>query len=415
MKLGVPLKSVLALAAIAMALTGCTSTPQTQGTPGAGATVAPGEGATLTIWSYKDTPTSKQFMSDFEASFTKNHPGVKFKYLLTDFASLRNKVLTGAVSKDGPDVLIFDPADTPVLAKAGTIKNITTQWQAFNDKSQFADALTWKSGNDIYAVQGYVNTTALYYNKDILAAAGITPPTTLDELNQALIKLKAAGSGGLTICGAPLTECETQAISWILGQGGNYDNLDAPGVKSVLNTFAKWSQDGSIPKDAVTWKQDDAWKAFSTGKYAFSQAGNWKLASAKELPFKWGVVSLPGAKVAPGGEGEAIGAFSKNADLAFQYLSETFWSKAGQLAILKAEGSIPARADAAQSPDVQNDANLVAWTKEVQSAGARPPVKGGDIQKATTVLGQVWSGVLSGQLSPDAAISQLKSATTGLF
>jgi len=402
------LRTAVIVSLAAVALSGCGATGQ------GGGMDSGSNGETLTIWSYQ-TPTFDPIWEEYEAMFSKSHPGVKFEYLTVDYNQLRNKVLTGAVSKDGPDVLVFDPADTPVLAKAGLIKDIDAEWQDFEDKGEFPEAVQWKHDGQIYAVQGYVNTTALYYNKDILSAAGVTPPTTIEEFDAALGKVHASGSGGFALCGAPSTECETQALSWILGQGGNYDNLDAPGVKKVFDTFSGWSNKGYVPKDAVTWTQADAWDSFSTGKYAFAQAGNWNLGSAEALPFNWGVVALPGARVAPGGEGEAVGSFSKNSALAFDYLKETFWTEHGQLIDFKERGTIPARADAAASPEITENSNIAAWTSEIKDAGTRPAAKGGDITKATTVLGTVWSSVLSGQLDSEGAISQLKQATEGLF
>ena len=408
MKINGLTKMALVALAAGVALAGCSATGQD------GDKSSASSGKTLTIWSYQ-TPTFAPIWKQYEETFLKTHPGVTFKYLNVDYNQLRNKVLTAAVGQDGPDVLVFDPADTAVLAKAGTIKDIDSEWKSFKDRSQFPEALQWKYEDHVYAVQGYVNTTALYYNKDTLAKAGIEPPTTIEELGAGLAKVNAAGDGGFALCGAPSTECETQALSWILGQGGNYDDLDAPGVKEVFDTFGDWSKRGYIPKDAVTWTQADAWDSFVTGKFAFAQAGNWNLGIAKDLPFNWGVVPLPGAQVAPGGEGEAVGGFSDNSDLAFDYLAETFWTANGQLIDFKARGTIPARADVAESADVQRDPNIAAWTKEIANAGARPAIKGGDITKATTVLGRVWSSVLSGQLDTNAAIDQLKQATAGLF
>ena len=79
--------------------------------------------------------------------------------------------------------------------------------------------------------------------------------------------------------------------------------------------------------------------------------GNWNLAAGEALTFAWGTTQYPagpgGSKVYPGGEGLAIGAFSKQQDLAWDYLETAWLSKQGQIANYGATGQIPVRADVA--------------------------------------------------------------------
>lgn len=370
---------------------------------GLGSQVPTDKAATLRVWYYFD-PTAKPTMDKLAALFNKKYPNVKLEYLYVDFANMRNKVLTAAASKDGPDVLLFDPLDTDVLVKAGALADLTTDWNTFDGRQQFPDFAVTKVDQKTYAVQAYVNTTALWYNADILKKVGVDPPTTPEELGAALKKVHAAGYGGLALCGKPTNECETQAISWILGNGGNYDSLDSPQVKQVLDRFGSWAKSGYIPRETVTWDHPTASQRFASGKYAFVQAGNWDLGVVgKGLKFNWGVTPLPGASVAPGGEGEAVGAFSKNKRLAWEYLANTLWSAQGQVIFANGRGSIPVRPDASKDPSVADTAHIDAWVTEIANAGKRSPVRHGDLQKATQTMGEIWSGLISGQLSPGEA------------
>lgn len=370
---------------------------------------------TLTIWSYVDA--KNPYMQQMAADFKKSHPNVTLKYLNVGYDALTNKLIAAASTRTGPDVIIYDPANTASLVSAGALSDLTKSWGGFSDKSQFPEYATWKVNGKIYGTQAYVNTTALYYNQDLLQKAGITaPPVTFDELSADLKQVVSKGMKGIAQCGAPTSECETQAAAWILGGGGNYNNFASSETKKVFANWYQLGKDGALGSDSVTWTQGDAWTAFAKGNYAFTQNGNWNLSAAKDLTFKWAVAPLPGGKVAPGGEGEAIGAFSKNQALAWGYLSTTMLSKEGQLQILKAAGSIPTRIDAQSDPAVTSDQNIQAWVTELKDTGHRSEfVNPSDYLKATTAVGAKWSALRQGSTSPEDASQTLVSSLKGTF
>ncbi len=399
--------AAIALATAGLA-TGCSSSGSSSGSS-AGSN-------TLTIWTYAD-PKQAPFIKKLESDFKETHPDVTIKYLVVPFDQLTNKIITAASTRTGPDLIVYDPANTASLVQAGALADITKEWDGFKDKSEFPEYATRVIDGKTYSTQAYVNTTALYYNKDILDKAGISnPPSTFEELQSDLKQVVGAGFKGIAQCGAPTSECETQAVAWILGNGGNYNDFQSPDVKKVFQDWYDLGKAGALGADSVGWTQPDAWSAFTKGDYAFTQNGNWQYQSAKDLTFKWGVAPLPGGKVAPGGEGQALGAFSKNRSLAWDYLSSTWLSKAGQVQTFEMSGSIPTRKDAQADPSVANDPNIVAWTTELKDTGTRSEFKDpSDYLKATTAVGQQWSALRQGTTTPDAAASTLADSLKGVF
>jgi multiple sugar transport system substrate-binding protein len=372
--------------------------------------------ATLKVWHYLGTPTQQGLIKDETALFNKTYPNVTVENTYVPAEQLPQKILAATATGTGPDVIVGDGTSALTLDAAGAIYDMSSLWSSFADASQFPDSVQLKSNGKLLGAQGYVNTIALYYNKDELDKAGVQPPKTVDELKAALTKLKAAGIGGLTLCGKPTVECEFQAYPWLLGDGVSYDAYDATKAGAVFNQFSSMVSEGTIPKEVVNWAQSDALQQWLTGKYAFTENGNWQLAQAgTDAKFKWGVTRLPagsaGSHVVGGGETESIGANTKNAQLAFAYLASTWFSKAGQLIALKTQGSLPTRKDAATDPAIASDSNLSVFVAAVGESGAWPSnVK---IADARQQVGTAWSNVLSGQQSPtDAATSlgtQLKT------
>ena len=103
---------------------------------------------------------------------------------------LIQKVLQRASSKTLPDVLMLDNPDVQEIAATGGLSPLST----YNvDTSGFADgileAATYEG--EVYGLAPTVNTLGIYYNKDLLQAAGVQPPTTWEELKAAAAKLTA--------------------------------------------------------------------------------------------------------------------------------------------------------------------------------------------------------------------------------
>lgn len=398
------------------ALTACGSSPDSStNSEGLGSEVSADTEATLTIWYYFD-PTAEPTMDKLAEQFHEKYPNVKLEYLFVDFANMRNKVLTAATAQDGPDVLLFDPLDTSSLVEAGALAPLGDEWSEFDGQDEFADFALTSVDDELYAVQSYVNTTALWYNADILKEIGVEPPTNIDEFGDAMAKAKDAGYSGVALCGKPTNECETQGIAWLMGGGANYDSLDSEEATSVLERFSDWASEGYFSKEVVSADHPTASQQFASGKFAFGQMGNWDLSVVGDgLDFEWGVVPLPGAQVAPGGEAEAIGAFSDNQRLAWEYLTSTFWSKEGQVIFNNGRGSIPIRPDAAADETVAATPHIDAWLTEIENAGKRSPVTSGDLQEATQTMGQIWSNVLGGTTSAAAAQEEMVSRISPLF
>ena len=175
-----------------------------------------------------------------------------------------------------------------------------------------------------------------------------------------------------------------------------------------------WTASGALTREAVTWDQTVPFQTWAAGNVAFAQNGNWQLGTARsDANFNYGVVPLPvgdKGKVYLGGEGESIGAFSKNPKLAWDYLKQTYFSAEGQKIALTGVGSIPSRLDAASTPEVTDDPILAAFAKSLEKNGGNYPaeaVPAEAVADQQLVVGQVWSAVIGGQMTPADAATKL--------
>ncbi len=123
-----------------------------------------------------------------------------------------------------------------------------------------------------YGIPFTTSTRALYYNKKIFAAAGISsPPTTWAELQADAAKIKAKGYIGY---GMPLGSEQAQAelLLWFLGNGGGYVNssgnyvIDSAQNIATLNFMKQLAASGDTQPNPGGTDRKDVWAQFAQGK-----------------------------------------------------------------------------------------------------------------------------------------------------
>jgi len=412
---GVRSAGALAVAG-ALALAGCSG-----GAGGSADETSSGDASELTVWHYFVDPNQVKVMTDFADKFTATHPDVTVSNVYVPYDQLNSKLIASAGAKTGPDVVVFNGAETAILALAGTLAPLDERWAAYDQADQFPDSVVHTIDGTTYAVQGYVNLLGLWYNADLLDEIGAQPPTTIDELESAMQAAKAAGKMGITLSGLPQSQGEWQAYPWLTSQGFDYSDPQAKPLEDAFAMVRGWVEKGYLSQEAVTWDQTVPFQQFTGGNVAFAANGNWQLGTAaSDASFTYGVVPLPvgdQGKVYLGGEGEGIGAYSKNPDLAWEYLEETYLDRDGQLISVNDVGSIPSRKDTAQDPAVTGNELLKPFAQTLADNGATypdaviPPKSVADVQ---LTVGQAWSAVLGGQQSPEQAAAGVISALQSL-
>jgi multiple sugar transport system substrate-binding protein len=375
---------------------------------------------TVTVWHYfSGNPSQEKVMTDYKAIFEKANPGVTVENVYVPYDQMNSKLIAAASTKSGPDVVVFNGAETNVLADGGILASMDTYWNGFADKAQFPSSVIHKSAGKVYSAQGYVNLLGLWYNADILAKINLPVPKTIAGMERAMAAAKKAGYKGITLCGLPQGQGEWQAMPWISSTGFNYGNLDAKLLTAGLSLAKNWVDKGYLSKEATTWDQTVPFQKFLVGDTLFAENGNWQAGSAAGAKFKYGVAALPidqKGRIYLGGEGQGIGAFSKNKDLAWSYLKSTYFSKSGQLVVVPV-GSIPSRLDSAKDKLVKNNKLLKPFAAEIAQNGANYPpseIPAAKINDAQTAGGVAWSSVIGGSDTPAKAAAKYIAAIKAL-
>ncbi|GMA33442.1 sugar ABC transporter substrate-binding protein [Litorihabitans aurantiacus] len=220
--------------------------------------------------------------------------GVTINRTAYDTTALTNQALLSAQEGTSPDVILIDNPAVSTLAETGMLTTVDEFGLDTGDIDPNLLAAGELDG-EAYGIPIGANTLALYYNADILSAAGVDPASITDwaSLTSALEQVDAAGSRGITFAGIGTEEGSFQFLPWFWGAGADLKQLDSPEAVEALQLWVDWIDAGYAPQSVINNSQNTVWEEFLTGEFAFAENGTWQVNSAAEAGFETGVIALP--------------------------------------------------------------------------------------------------------------------------
>jgi multiple sugar transport system substrate-binding protein len=329
-------------------------------------------------------------------------------------AGLIAKVLQQASSRTLPDVLMLDNPDVQQIAASGALSPLSDYGlNATGLVPAVAAANSYKG--KLYGLEPVTNSIALYYNKKLLSAAGVTPPKTWDELRAAAKKLTKDKVYGFAMSNINTYEGTWQFLPFFWPNGADEKNIATPEAGQALQFVVDLQNDGSMSKSSINWAQADVNNQFVAGKAAMMINGPWQLPvlnAAKGLAFD--SVPIPTRTGAPavaplGGEAFTV-PVTKNKDtmkLAGKFVGCLSAAKM-QSTIAGVTGNVPTNVAAADAW-AKTHPQVAAFVTTVKTARARTGELGPDWPKAATKIYTAVQLALTGKASPTAALQQAQS------
>ncbi|MFJ3035442.1 extracellular solute-binding protein [Curtobacterium pusillum] len=399
------LSAVAMLAAVPLVLAGCS---------GGSSASSGGKVDSITVLDYYNQGNDKKVIGDYLDKCGAEND-VTIKRSLVPGASLIQKVLQQASSKTLPDVLMLDNPDLQQIAETGALSPLTDYGISTDGYAKgVLQAGTYKG--KVYGLAPTVNTIALFYDKKKLAAAGVTPPKTWDELKTASAKLTTNGEYGFAVDANATYEGTWQFLPFMWSNGGDEKDIATAKTAEALSLWTDLVKDGSMSKSVVNWTQADVNDQFMAGKAAMMINGPWQIPALKDSGIDYGIAQIPvqsasDTAVAPlGGE---VWTVPNTGDKAKQQVAakvvDCMNDAKNQLAMAKLRYTIPSKTEVAQQfgkdvPEEQVFVDLVA------DARARTGELGADWPKAATKIYTAVQSALTGQDSPADALKNAQSS-----
>ncbi|QFZ16368.1 extracellular solute-binding protein [Saccharothrix syringae] len=391
-------------AASALVLTAC----------GGGGGSDAGDSGEVTFWDTSGPNESPVFSRLAQDCATKG--GYKVKTETVAFDQALNNYRTAAQGGQGPDVFRAEVAWVPQLAKLGYVVDLTGTELA-NDTADFLETPlgSTKFEGKTYGVPQVTDSLALFYNKKLLADAGVEPPKTWDEVKAVAAKL----GGEKTIF---INNDAYYALPFIYGAGGDLVDADAKKivVNSPENVEALETAKGLLDAKAATTALDPAnsynnmQAAFTSGEVAMVVNGPWSVADyLKGTAFtdaaNLGIAPVPGTTAgegtAPvGGHDYVIRQGTKAKDSAVKLIA-CLSSVESQVTVAKELGLLPTRKSAYDNADVKANAVVSAFEPVVAAAHPRAWIpEGGQLFDPLKIA---YADVLAGKKDAKTALDEV--------
>ncbi|GGV94360.1 sugar ABC transporter substrate-binding protein [Streptomyces gelaticus] len=394
---------------LALAATGC------GGRTGAGS--ATGKVASITALDYyTDEPEHTQWGEMLTAC--GKTAGVKVEQTSVPGASLTPKVLQQASSRTLPDLLMLDNPDLQQIAQTGALTPLD---EYGIDSSGYAEGIlsagTYKG--ELYGLAPNVSTIALFYNKDMLARAGVAVPRTWDELKAAAAELTRPGRYGIAVDANATFEGTWQFLPFLWSNGGDEKQLDTPQAAQALQLWVDLVKSGSMSKSVLNWTQADVHDQFVAGRTAMMINGPWRIpALNQDRNLHWGVAPIPVPRsgqtpVTPlGGEVWTVPQSPSKArqEKAAQVLT-CLNDSSNMLTLAKQHFTVPSRT-ATAGRYAEQVPSMTAFAKSVEGARARTSELGAEWPKAATGIYTAIQSALTGEQTPEEALRHAQQIAT---
>jgi N,N'-diacetylchitobiose transport system substrate-binding protein len=139
--------------------------------------------ATLTVWLMNGS-APQSVVDGVNADFKAKHPNVTVDVQVQQWSDIGTKLDTAYAGSDVPDVVELGNTLVAKYAAAGALEDISGKKSSFDNSSTWLQSLTDSCtlNGKLYCVPYYAGSRAIIYRKDLFQAAGVQPPTSMDDL-----------------------------------------------------------------------------------------------------------------------------------------------------------------------------------------------------------------------------------------
>jgi multiple sugar transport system substrate-binding protein len=372
----------VAAATVALMMTGCSSKSGSDSS---------GSGSkTLTYWASNQGTSianDKEVLAPELKKF-QQQTGIKVNLEVIGWNNLYTRITNAVSSGSGPDVLNIGNTWAPTLQATGAFVPFDAKnMAAIGGSAKFvksALATGGASGQTVTSVPVYGLAYGLYYNKAMFKSAGLTPPSTWEDMVADAKKLTKGSVHGFGLEAGSVTENVHFAFITALQNGatlynGTKPNFATSQVVDGVQRYLSLMSSGLVDKSNAQYSTGtEASADFAKGKVAMiinqNNADATLTANGMDAS-KYGVVPIPAPKggqpVASGVQGINLSIFKNTKNLSGALKFVKFMTSPAQQAYFgKPYASIPVLVG--QKATFSTDPEITATFTKVYDTMAKP-------------------------------------------
>ncbi|HZP20749.1 MAG TPA: sugar ABC transporter substrate-binding protein [Bauldia sp.] len=270
-------------------------------------TSAPSKAADLVMW--ERSGGNKGMVDILVNMWNEKNPDRHINLTYIPHAEMVAKLAQAIASGDVPDLMGMDLIYGPQFEKAGQLVDVTDQIAKLPEMKTISPGhlkvATWEG--KLYGVPLYADVSALFYNKDLFAKAGLDPnkpPTSLKQLREYADKITALGGDikGYYLPGS-CAGCNIFTVGPLIWASGGKIESAGPGdepltgdIKPVLQWLRDMVKSGNVHESDRAENGETFHLQFGSGKVGMMGTGNFNISLARDQnpSMKFGIALLPG-------------------------------------------------------------------------------------------------------------------------
>ncbi|MEM9249098.1 MAG: sugar ABC transporter substrate-binding protein [Pseudomonadota bacterium] len=364
------------------------------------------------------SPERTEVLEGLVAAFEANNPDVSVEIVSLPWGSAFEKLATMVAGGDIPDVVEMPDTWAALYAGSGQLASLAGhvgEWEHGATLTDKTVAMGSQAG-DFYMIPYGFYLRAMFYNKKLLAEAGVdSPPATMEEFMAASAAVsELEGKYGYCLRGGPggtngwiMFAAAMNGTNAFFTEDGQ-SRINEPGSVEGIQFMIDMYKNGYAPRDAVSWGFNEIVAGFYSGTCAFlDQDPDALIAIAERMPAEdFAVIPMP---VGPSGKAfPTIGFAGWSVFSATEHEAESFdlvaalSSPEANATWAKRVGVIPIHKGADQDPYFQTE-QFAGWFEELNGEQYEPTTMPTYLEQwgyfASTVLLETSQEALLGQRS----------------
>ncbi len=347
--------------------------------------------------------------------FEAEHPNITVKAVAVPYDSFREKLLAALSAGTAPDLIRSDIIWVPELAEMGALVPLSDAMSDFDTYKDavFAGPLStnyWQG--KYYGLPLDTNTKVWIYNDDVYAAAGISAPASMDELEAACQAIKAVNPNAYLFAADGTYAWVT--LPWLWSYGGSITDADLTTASGYINSaesVAAYDQllklyDAGCISPVILGDGVDPFAGLASGDYASLDNGPWtySIMEAQYPDAKFSAAAFPagpaGSINVVGGEDINLFQQSSHPEEAMEFM-RFMLSEEYQLKMMEV-GQIPVLSALVDSDAVKNHPYLGVFMQQLQTSQARTAHPAWS--QIDTILTDAGQLILRKEMTPQQAL-----------
>lgn len=375
--------------------------------------VADGAAGNVVIWYYWETEGHQKALDHIITQYNESQSNISVEAKYVPFADFKKQLSIGASADELPDIVILDNPDHASYAAMGIFADITDKFDVSSYYPGPVNSCTLDGR--LYGVPFGSNDLVLFYNEDMLKAAGKEVPTTWDELLDVAKACTTDTVSGFAHSALQNEEGTFNFLPWVWSTGATAYEMNSEGAIKALTFEKELVDSGAMTKEAINWTQGDTMHQFISGNLAMMINGTWQIPTMRsEVPdLNWNVAAIPQdvqQASGLGGENYAVIA-GGNEDAAIEFLK---YATADEtcLYMMNAMGYISSDSRLAEG-QFDGDPVYQVFVDEMKYANARGPLpEWPDISDAISLA---FNKVITGAASPEDAAAEAQATIDSII